>query len=97
MGAEKVSMEEISDIVARTRNLVAYSGAGISAESGIPTFRDPGGLWDQMDVEMFGTLDGIGQAIATRAGFVARALSGILHSSETRTRVFFLFLYKVQN
>lgn len=33
------------------KNLVVLSGAGISAESGISTFRDSGGLWEQYDVE----------------------------------------------
>jgi len=33
--------------------LVVLTGAGISAESGIPTFRDPGGIWDQFDPEEF--------------------------------------------
>lgn len=28
---------------------MAFSGAGVSEESGIPTFRDPGGLWDRFD------------------------------------------------
>ena len=28
------------------RNLVVLTGAGISAESGVPTFRDAGGLWE---------------------------------------------------
>lgn len=32
------------------KNLVVLSGAGISAESGIPTFRDAGGLWEGYDV-----------------------------------------------
>ncbi len=31
-------------------NLVVLSGAGISAESGIPTFRDADGLWEGHDV-----------------------------------------------
>lgn len=31
-------------------NLVVLSGAGISAESGIPTFRDANGLWEGYDV-----------------------------------------------
>jgi NAD-dependent deacetylase len=32
------------------RNLVVLTGAGISAESGINTFRDSGGLWEGHDV-----------------------------------------------
>lgn len=33
------------------KNLVVLTGAGISAESGIPTFRDAGGLWEGYRVE----------------------------------------------
>jgi NAD-dependent deacetylase len=33
------------------RNIVILTGAGISAESGIGTFRDKGGLWEQHRVE----------------------------------------------
>ena len=40
-------------------DVVAFTGAGISAESGIPTFRDPGGLWDRYDPMRFGTFEGI--------------------------------------
>lgn len=32
------------------QNLVVLSGAGMSAESGIPTFRDMGGIWEKYDV-----------------------------------------------
>ena len=32
------------------KNLVILSGAGMSAESGIPTFRDMGGIWEKYDV-----------------------------------------------
>jgi NAD-dependent deacetylase len=39
--------------------VVAFTGAGISAESGIPTFRDPSGLWDRYDPMRFGTFEGI--------------------------------------
>lgn len=31
-------------------NLVVFTGAGISAESGLKTFRDSGGLWEEYDV-----------------------------------------------
>ncbi|OAN66180.1 NAD-dependent deacylase [Sphingomonas sp. TDK1] len=37
--------------MARLRNLVILTGAGVSAESGIATFRGPGGLWEGHRVE----------------------------------------------
>ena len=33
------------------RTVVVFSGAGLSAESGIPTFRDSNGLWENHRVE----------------------------------------------
>ena len=32
------------------KHLVVLTGAGMSAESGIRTFRDSGGLWEEYDV-----------------------------------------------
>lgn len=40
------------------RNIVVLTGAGISAESGIDTFRDAGGLWEQHNVEDVATPEG---------------------------------------
>jgi NAD-dependent deacetylase len=40
------------------KKLVVLSGAGISAESGIPTFRDAGGLWEGYPVEEVATPEG---------------------------------------
>jgi NAD-dependent deacetylase len=40
------------------RNIVILTGAGISAESGIGTFRDKGGLWEQHKVEDVATPEG---------------------------------------
>ena len=40
------------------KNLVVLSGAGISAESGIPTFRDSNGLWEGYDVTQVATPEG---------------------------------------
>lgn len=37
------------------KNLVIFSGAGMSAESGISTFRDSGGLWEQYKIEEVAT------------------------------------------
>src|SRR3546814_15772209 len=37
--------------MAQYHNIVILTGAGVSAESGIDTFRDAGGLWEQHRVE----------------------------------------------
>jgi len=37
------------------KKLVVLSGSGISAESGIPTFRDSGGLWEGYDISEVAT------------------------------------------
>jgi NAD-dependent deacetylase len=44
--------------VAAIRNIVILTGAGISAESGIDTFRSAGGLWEQHRVEDVATPEG---------------------------------------
>ena len=38
-------------VMSQIRNIVILTGAGISAESGIDTFRGGGGLWEQHRVE----------------------------------------------
>lgn len=40
------------------KNLVVLTGAGVSAESGIATFRDNGGLWDKYDPQVVASIDG---------------------------------------
>ena len=40
------------------KNLVVLTGAGMSAESGISTFRDSGGLWEQHRIEDVATPEG---------------------------------------
>ena len=44
--------------MSRIRNIVILTGAGISAESGIDTFRSAGGLWEQHRVEDVATPEG---------------------------------------
>ena len=39
------------------KRLVVFTGAGISAESGIKTFRDSGGLWEEYRIEDVATYD----------------------------------------
>lgn len=40
------------------QNIVVFTGAGISAESGISTFRDKNGLWDKYDAMKLASIDG---------------------------------------
>lgn len=37
------------------KKIVVLSGAGISAESGLPTFRGDGGMWNGIDVSRVAT------------------------------------------
>jgi NAD-dependent deacetylase len=36
---------QVAEALATARRVVAFTGAGISTESGIPDFRSPGGIW----------------------------------------------------
>jgi NAD-dependent deacetylase len=59
---EDPAFAEVGELVRRARRLLVLTGAGISAESGIPTFRSgAGGLWGRHDP----------MVLATRQGFAA--------------------------
>ncbi|MFZ3116410.1 MAG: Sir2 family NAD-dependent protein deacetylase [Syntrophales bacterium] len=41
------SLEKAAELVEKARKIVAFTGAGVSTESGIPDFRSPGGIWEK--------------------------------------------------
>ncbi|WP_291323744.1 NAD-dependent deacylase [Desulfonatronospira sp.] len=41
--------QEAARAISRSRNALAFTGAGVSVASGIPDFRSPGGLWSRYD------------------------------------------------
>lgn len=45
-------IREAASLIRSARYLTAFTGAGISVESGIPPFRGPGGLWSRYDPRM---------------------------------------------
>ncbi len=44
---QSADIERLASVLAGARRVVAFTGAGISTESGIPDFRSPGGVWDR--------------------------------------------------
>lgn len=42
---EERALDRAAETLARSRHVIALTGAGLSVESGIPPFRGPGGLW----------------------------------------------------
>jgi len=54
-------------------NVVALTGAGASAESGIPTFRDPDGIWKQFQPGELASMEGFRRdPIRVQAWYTAR-------------------------
>ncbi len=43
----------MAELITGAARVVFFTGAGISTESGIPDFRSPGGIWEQLDPEDF--------------------------------------------
>lgn len=61
------AIQKTAEILANTDNVVVSSGAGMSAESDIATFRDPGGIWDRLDPAEVGTTQGLINTLSTNA------------------------------
>ena len=49
--------KEVARLMAERRQCVALTGAGVSAESGIPTFRSKGGLWEKYDPMVYASIE----------------------------------------
>jgi NAD-dependent deacetylase len=45
--ALQMAHERLAELLRGSRQIVAFTGAGMSTESGIPDFRSPGGIWAQ--------------------------------------------------
>jgi NAD-dependent deacetylase len=56
-----ISQDLRKDIIRNFKqgNVVSLTGAGISSESGIPTFRGKGGLWEKYDPQIYANAEGL--------------------------------------
>ena len=48
---------EAAKVISKSIKCIALTGAGISAESGIPTFRSRGGLWNDYDPTIYASIE----------------------------------------
>ncbi|WP_434951519.1 Sir2 family NAD+-dependent deacetylase [Shewanella sp. HL-SH4] len=77
------------------RNIVVLTGAGISAESGIRTFRDQDGLWEQHHIEDVATPEGYAKDIALVERFYNNRWTQ-LHSGEVCENLAHIALAKLE-
>ena len=45
----KTDIQKAAELIKNSNSMIAFTGAGISVESGIPPFRGPDGLWSKYD------------------------------------------------
>jgi NAD-dependent deacetylase len=69
---------EAAERLRRARQVVVFTGAGVSAESGIATFRDAGGLWAEFPPQQFGNLPGLLRTALRRPRRFAEFLVAVL-------------------
>lgn len=78
------AMEEylsaLRELIHASPYTVAFTGAGVSAESGIPTFRGDEGIWREYPPAIYGNLPGLALAFLFRPRRLAGLASGVLAS-----------------
>jgi len=77
MEPDHPALEDAGRILRRARKAVAFTGAGISVESGIPDFRSPGGLWTVFAPEEYATIEAFLENPA-KAWKLFRAIGGTI-------------------
>ncbi|TBR21404.1 MAG: NAD-dependent deacylase, partial [Candidatus Nitrosotenuis sp.] len=55
------AIDRAREALAAAQSVVALTGAGVSAESGVPTFRGEGGLWRNFRAEELATPEAFGR------------------------------------
>ena len=56
-GHQEQVYNEAAKLLVERKRCVVLTGAGISAESGIPTFRSKGGMWEKYDPAVYASID----------------------------------------
>lgn len=75
---DRSAIEYASHELRDARHLVVFTGAGVSAASGIPTFRDAEGLWDEFPPDVYGSRRGLRQIARTQPRRLAAFIEAVL-------------------
>ncbi len=65
-------LENAATTLRRANRIVIFTGAGVSAESGIPTFRDEDGLWARFPADEFASWPGLADKLTSEPHRVAQ-------------------------
>ena len=75
------SLEQAAQALATSRAAVAFTGAGMSVESGIPDFRSAHGLWRTYPPDEYATMSAF-SADPAKVWVMLRAMVGVLSAAE---------------
>lgn len=75
------SLEEAIALLTPRRRLLAFTGAGISTESGIPDFRGPDGVWTKIDPSEFTFDKYVTNPETRKRSWQMRVSSGVLDAA----------------
>ncbi len=79
MSCDSASLSLAASWLRSAREVVVFTGAGVSAESGIPTFRDDEGFWQHFPVKDFATWRGLVRTAIRRPQRLAAFIHAVLH------------------
>jgi NAD-dependent deacetylase len=72
------SFNEAARLLRNARHVVVFTGSGVSAESGVPTFRDAGGFWQEFPPDEFANWPSLIRLAATDPPRLARFLLAVI-------------------
>jgi NAD-dependent deacetylase len=78
MRHDQDALSSAASYLRAAREVVVFTGAGVSAESGIPTFRDDDGFWQHFPVDEFATWKGLVRTAINRPRRVAEFVHAVL-------------------
>jgi NAD-dependent deacetylase len=75
-------IEKAASILSKSTKAVALCGSGVSAESGLATFRDAGGIWDKLNPAEVGTTEGLINTLDKKADMLIPVFIELLDTFE---------------